>query len=84
MAHVEAMPGIGNAVRWIEATPATPPALVALAVLALAAPEVPQSAGFGVQAAWLLVVPLGILFGAYIYATVLEPRGTPDTTDRAL
>ena len=69
---------------WAPARSWYAPALLALTVLALAAPKLPQSAGLGVQAAWLLVVPLGILLGAYVYATVLEPRGAPNAIDRAL
>ena len=68
---------------WAPAKSWYAPSILALVVLALAALKLPSAGGLAVQAAWLLVLPAGILLGAYIYARVLEPRSTPNATVRA-
>ena len=66
-----------TAARWAPARSWYAPALIALASLALAAPNLPKTGGVAVEVLWLLITPLGVVLGAYMYSRVLEPRGTP-------
>jgi hypothetical protein len=51
------------------------PTLIAVTSLALAASRLPKTGGFGVQALRLLITPVGVALGAYIYSRFLESRG---------
>ena len=58
----------------ISAHPRYAPAFIALTSLVMAAPNLPKTGGIAVQAIWLLITPVGVVLGAYIYSQFLESR----------
>ena len=62
------------AAHWAPAKSWYAPAAFALTSLALAVPKLPATSGFAVQALWLLVTPVGVMLGAYVYSRLLESR----------
>jgi hypothetical protein len=62
------------AAYWAPARSWYAPAFIALTSLVMAAPNLPKTGGFAVQAIWLLITPVGVVLGAYIYSQFLESR----------
>ena len=62
------------AAYWAPARSWYAPAFIALTSLVMAAPNLPKTGGIAVQAIWLLITPVGVVLGAYIYSQFLESR----------
>ena len=62
------------AAHWAPPRSWYAPALMAVASLTLASSKLPKAGGLGVQVLWLLITPVGVALGAYVYSRFLESR----------